>query len=114
MTPTERYVCPFCGDYIEACECTPKEQCVCAAIQMPDGYVIRGHRHDDCYLVLLGLRKEDDLSQPRYGKAEGHQAIQGFMTTRGRFVDRAEGARLEIEAGREHFIGSCLTSEDLY
>lgn len=93
---------------------------ICAALLLPDGYVIRGHRHDDCYLVLLGLRKRDDLKEPRYDKATAHEAIQGFMTSGNRFVDRKEAAKLMREARwpnprtGEPFDADILFSEDLY
>jgi hypothetical protein len=97
------------------------EICICAAIQMPDGYVIRGHRHDDCYLNLFGLRKRDDPSQPRYTKAEGHAAIQGFVTSWNRFVGREEAMTLQRIAGAGSAYshdgklhGKILFSEDLY
>lgn len=87
---------------------------------MPDGYVVRGHRHDDCYLNLIGLRQKEDLTKPRYDKAAGHQAAQGFLTTHGRFVDRQLGALLEQAHGLisahtgQPFTSDTLFSEDLY
>lgn len=65
-----------------------REICVCAAIRMPDGYIVRGHRHDDC-LITAGC-------MTRYMRAKDvlHHAEQGFLTTTGRFVDRQEGMRL--------------------
>ncbi len=76
-----------------------REVCLCAAIQMADGYVFRGHRHDDCYLTMGGWTK--------YTKADGHAAVQGFLTSRGRFVTRKEAAEL-------HGYSGVLTSEDLW
>jgi hypothetical protein len=76
-----------------------KEICLCAALKMADGYIFRGHRHDDCYLTMGGYEK--------YTKADGHLAIQGFLTSHGRFVTRAEAAEL-------HGIKAPCMSEDLW
>lgn len=37
------------------------EQLICSAILMPDGYVVRGHRHNDCFRTIDGI--------PRYPRA---------------------------------------------
>jgi len=60
-----------------------KEICICAAIKTPSG-IYRGHRHGDCFLVMQRkkiLRSTED--------------IQGFITSRNRFVDRNEGRKLQ-------------------
>lgn len=86
------------------------EVCLCAALLMADGYIFRGHRHDDCYLTLMGYK--------RYAKVDGHQATQGFLTSLGRFVSRVEAAELQQRAGivspRTGGYAVSLTSEDLY
>lgn len=84
------------------------EVCICAAILMLDGYIVRGHRHHDC------LRSASDMGRnTRAGMRE-----QGFLTTRGRFVGRAEGLTLQLAAGIESAAPggyrSQLYSEDLY
>ncbi len=90
------------------------EICLCAAILMEDGYIVRGHRHDDC-LITAGC-------MTRYSRDKGvlRKAVQGFLTTHGRFVDRTEGAQLQAAAGlcsvdpnRIPF-PDYLFSEDLY
>ena len=91
-----------------------KEICICAAIKMKDDYIIRGHRHSDC------IRTAEQI--PRYkkdGRPFGEN--QGFVTSRNRYVDRIEGAKLQKAAGieskmpegQESFHGE-LYSEDLY
>jgi len=45
---------------------------------MPDGYIIRGHRHHDC------IRTARDI--PKY--KEKKEFEQGFMTSDNEFVDR--------------------------
>lgn len=88
----------------------PAEFCICAAVLMPDGYIVRGHRHSDAMQTAGGI--------PRYEKMRGMP--QGFVTSLGRFVDREEGARLQIAAGIESadkaqpYLNGELYSEDLY
>jgi hypothetical protein len=96
-------------------EMASREFCICAAIQLPDGYVVNGHRHDDCYNVI---RKRPDAEQWRDDLCK---AKQGFMTSSGRFVDREEGMRLQKYAGKKssfslngELCGRDLFSEDLY
>jgi len=90
-----------------------EEVCICAAVQLPNtGYVVRGHRHNDCYRTLQGMERWKNGS---IGDVE-----DGFMTTRNRFVDRKEGLKLQKAAGiksvdREgDYRGDELYSEDLY
>lgn len=79
---------------------------------MPDGYVVRGHRHDGAIHTASRM--------PRYSREDVYNAEQGFVTSLGRFVDRTEGARLMREAEWHvpqtglFFIGDMLFSEDLY
>lgn len=81
------------------------EICICAAIQLTDGRIIRGHRHDDCIQTALKWKVE----LPKH--------TQGFMTSFNRFVDRREGMRLQKAAGLNSahgYRGDILFSEDLY
>ena len=56
------------------------EVIICAAILMPDGYIVRGHRHNDCIHTRAG-----------YTRYLGQREVeQGFMTSRNRFVGREE------------------------
>ena len=83
-----------------------KEICICAAVKTKDGLIIRGHRHSDCYLTITTMKKETSNEQ-------------GFITSKNRYVDRVEGAKLQNEAGivsvwtNKPVIG-LLLSEDLY
>lgn len=88
------------------------EVCLCATILMPDGYIVRGHRHNDCISTLRGMT--------RYESTKSTDCTQGFLTSKGRFVDRVEGAKLQVNAG---IVSACpelpyhngeLYSEDLY
>jgi hypothetical protein len=86
------------------------EQCICAAVKFADGRIVRGHRHDACFITASGWTPTPDT----------HGHVQGFMTSANRFVDRSEGARLERSARRvsawtlQPFDADILFSEDLY
>lgn len=87
----------------------PQEICICAAVKFADGRIARGHRHDACFITAAGWKPIPDR--------DGH--VQGFMTSRNRFVDRAEGARLQNAAGIVSAqtgkpVVDELFSEDLY
>lgn len=90
------------------------EVCVCAAVQLADGYIVRGHRHHDC-LRSAGLREEARAKHEGRDPSPVHTLVieQGFMTTRNRFVNRQEGAALQVAAGLP-VTHPDLYSEDLY
>jgi hypothetical protein len=86
-----------------------REVVICAAIKTEDGIIARGHRHSDCYHVLIGMGIDTK-------KCDGEQ---GFITSKNRFVSREEGRILQDKAGiksadREGYRGKTLFSEDLY
>lgn len=105
-TPTcER--CLFIAKVIA--ELTPlAEVCICAAVLTREGAIFRGHRHDDAIMTA--------------GKSGCHPsslaATQGFITSRGRYVNREDAARLQEHAGivsvRTKAFPRVLFSEDLY
>lgn len=83
------------------------ETCLCAAVQTQGGRVFRGHRHVHCF------RAAEDA-----GESLKHH-IQGFLTTRNRFVNREQGRKLQEAAGIDSvnnggYRGNLLFSEDLY
>ena len=83
-----------------------KEIVICAAIKYKDGLIIRGHRHGDCAF---------DCDRPLKKDFKGH--IQGFITSKNRFVTREEGRKLQDAAGIKSvdgYRGDTLFSEDLY
>lgn len=86
-----------------------KEICICAAVKTTDGDIIRGHRHGDCFYAIVRMGKE---ISPEVNS-------QGFVTSKNRYVDREDGARLQREAGvisvwTKAPIKNTLFSEDLY
>lgn len=90
------------------------EVCLCAAVLLHDGRIVRGHRHDDCISTVIKWRNTGQET----GRVE--DVMQGFLTSRGRWVDRHEAARLQQAAGiksvnpRSRDWPTYLFSEDLY
>lgn len=90
-----------------------KEIVICSAIRMNDGYIVRGHRHADA------IRTASQI--PRYKNDLPFGSNQGFVTSKGRYVDRIEGAKIQklagikskMPEGQEYLHGE-LYSEDLY
>ena len=84
---------------------------LCASI-MFEGKIVSARRHKDCYNLLEGLLKVDAVTVGR--------EAQGFLTSKGRFVDRKEGFKIakandqiwhNMHDDRDE---GKLTSEDLY
>lgn len=89
-----------------------KEIVICAAVLATDGTIVRGQRHSDCLATLRGIPGKEY----EYGPDGG---TRGFITSWGRYVNRKEGYRLQIEAGifsvnPGGYLGDELYSEDLY
>lgn len=90
-----------------------KEIVICAAIRMKDGYIIRGHRHADCFRTADRMKK--------YRDERPHGDDQGFVTSQNRYVNRKEGVEIQKAAGirsilcdADAYRGGELYSEDLY
>lgn len=86
------------------------EICICAAWRAIDHTIWRGHRHNHCRDAMVAAGRQPSVTSQ----------AQGFITSRNRFVDRREAARLQKEAqiptvdeSRVPF-PSALFSEDLY
>ena len=100
-----------------------KEYIICAAIWFKDGekhthqpvniesgFVVCGRRHHNCYIIAEIMNAEiiekmDEINQ---------RAIQGFLTSTDRFVDRKEGGKIAFDAQQILRETDCLFSEDLY
>lgn len=85
----------------------PLEVCISAAVRADDGTVFLCERHHE------GMAAAADAGAGRIRSRN-----QGFMTSRGRFVDRREGLRLQLAAGiasaaEGGYRGTQLYSEDL-
>jgi hypothetical protein len=106
---------------------TAKEYILCAAIwykdieikkEMPNesrlpvncdrGLVFCGYRHHQCMYTMVavtGLRSVE---------TEVGEYVQGFLTSKNRFVDREEGAEIHRANGHTTEFQYRLFSEDLY
>lgn len=82
------------------------EICITAAILLPDGTAFRCHRHNDGMQLVIATRIVRYVTQE----------MQGFVTSRNRFVNRKEGMRLMKQAQPARFEehSDTLFSEDLY
>ena len=71
------------------------------------GLVFCGHRHPQCFELMNGLYPHE---------LWGGKIIQGFLTTKNRFLTRADALELVKETGqlKGDIIGGVLTSEDLW
>jgi hypothetical protein len=70
------------------------------------GIVICGRRHHNCYVIASFV---EGIS--------GIKAVQGFITSEDRFVDRKEAFVIAAECGQiidKHSPADVLISEDLY
>ncbi len=70
------------------------EICICAAIKMYDGYIVRGHRHSDCFSAAAGYERYKNLTPE-----QRCEHVRGFMTTKNRFVGRHDGYDLMRVSG---------------
>lgn len=100
----------LCVDFIDKLLSQVKaEVVICAAIKLKDGRVLRCHRHGDGML---------NAHHNGWELAEGIEQ-QGFITSKGRYVSREEGRKLQDAAGvksvdPEGYRGTTIFSEDLY
>jgi len=101
------------------------EYVICSAIHFKDGkkyehqpnninsgFVVCGRRHHNCYITTYILNGNESISN-RMNEANG-KAIQGFLTSKDRFIDRKEAAILATERNQIEKYTNCLFSEDLY
>jgi hypothetical protein len=79
------------------------------------GLLFTGWRHCDCFVTLDAWA---DLLPSGERKRIGEEQIaglhQGFLTSRGRFVDRKEAMTIARAAGQTNKTKVSLTSEDIY
>jgi hypothetical protein len=76
------------------------------------GVVISGWRHGNCIYQMVSITGKRDVP------GEVGESIQGFLTNKNRFVDRAEGYEIASFAGqlndRPRGNSKKLFSEDIY
>lgn len=76
-------------------------------INTPGGVVLCGYRHGNIISQVVALtgKKQFELGE----------SIQGFLTSRNRFVDREEAAKIHIQnGGKLNYSTTDLFSEDIY
>jgi len=79
------------------------EKILCAAV-LYEGILVAGYRHNDCIANILAFRPDAKISQE----------MQGFLTSKERFVDRKEAGQIAYKAGQIEKPIDLLLSEDLY
>jgi len=72
------------------------------------GLVFCGYRHAHCMYTMVSV------TGIRSVESEVGDYVQGFLTSKNRFVDREEGARIHIANGHTVEFKNRLFSEDLY
>lgn len=80
-------------------------------INCDSGIVILGHRHGQCIYTLLALKGLRTVTNAPDGVGNH---IQGFLTSKNRFVDRKEAAQIAFDMGQTKDHKKLLFSEDLY
>jgi hypothetical protein len=108
------------------------EKILCAAIWYDDGkkyhfqpvninsgIVVSGLRHPHCKVILMAWLYPDwqnDTLQENIKNEVNRKEVQGFITSKQRFVDRREALTIAILAQQitEAKYGNQLYSEDLY
>jgi hypothetical protein len=75
------------------------------------GLVILGHRHGQCMWTMSSLT---GLRTCEIGEDCSGEHVQGFLTSKNRFVDREEGAQIHQSNGNTIDFETRLFSEDLY
>ena len=72
------------------------------------GVVISGWRHGNCIYQMVGITGLRSVT------SEAGKEIQGFLTSKNRFVDREEGGIIAFNAGQTDELKQTLYSEDIY
>ena len=71
------------------------------------GFVVCGRRHHNAYYIA------SECLADGYSEVKG-TCVQGFLTSKDRFVDRKEAGKIAFEQGQIPELTDCLFSEDLY
>jgi hypothetical protein len=95
---------------------------ICAALRLPDGRVICGHRHQHCLSAAMAYIEWEHDARSGVGGPPWEPSMgvdQGFITSRNRYVGREEALALQLAAGIPSACPSgyrkgLLFSEDLY
>lgn len=80
-------------------------------VNCDSGIVILGYRHGQCIHTLLSLKGLRTVEKAPDGVGKH---VQGFLTSKNRFVDRKEAAQIAFDTGQTKDLKGMLFSEDLY
>lgn len=88
---------------------------ICSAVQLVEsGKIYYGHRHDQCNNSMNG-ELSWTMNRQEISKVK---KIQGFVTSKNRFVDRKEALKIALENNqvldKTQIRGDNLYSEDIY
>lgn len=91
---------------------TPKKNVgVPLPVNCDKGVVICGHRHTNCIYTMSSIT---GLRTVERGKDATGDHVQGFLTSKNRFVTREEAAQIALDFGQISQTKRELFSEDLY
>jgi len=89
-------------------------------VNVESGYVLTGMRHHNCistFIVMIDAL-DGKVTREDMFEAQGDDAIQGFLTSKNRFLNRKEAGALAISVGQiektNYLSGGRLDSSDLY
>lgn len=103
MIKIEINPCPIC-DLTKSCKCHEPERILHAAVVAKDGRIFFGKCHADCF--YKGQAMGVAMSSKSYH--------QGFLTSRGRYVDRQEAGEIAFSQGQIDKPTGYLFSEDMW
>jgi hypothetical protein len=83
----------------------------CQPTNIDTGIVVCGRRHHNCYITAWEIGDNKRIKDCHESNAK---AIQGFLTSDDKFVDRKEAGKIAFEFGQINAPDDCLFSEDLY
>lgn len=75
------------------------------------GFITCGQRHHNCISTFAQIV---GFPYTKKGLKIMRTEIEGFLTSRNRFVDRKEGGEIAFKAGQTKILIDKLYSEDLY
>ena len=112
---------------------TDQERILCAAIYVDTGktesesqsyahpetgLMFCGWRHNDCFTPMHAWIRGLSLGETKAIESIDQYALrgknQGFLTSKGRFVNRRSAGLIAFDAGQTQSIKTSLMSEDLY
>lgn len=103
MTLIIAKVCDVCGLTI-SCKCQEPERILHAAVKAEDGRIFFGKCHADCFFKAQAMGV----------KMSSKAFDQGFLTSKGNYLDRNQSAKLAFERGQIDKPTPHLFSEDMW